>query len=173
MASFTSAAAYEGGDIELRFRDPQQKPLRADSVLLKMASPTVLAPMIDAESPAASYLLYNFSKLLVQTNLLLKSEEAWAKGTKRLGNSFGQWLWLAEELQMVSLHTTLATLLQGMKSPEDTDRLFAIGREVNAAAGAKKQASALGVLMWQFDCIGVQKINEASQNEVGDGMQEF
>eukprot|EP00798_Chlamydomonas_sp_ICE-L_P007439 gene7439-577_t len=77
---------------------------------------------------------YNFSKLLKCTDLLLKSEEAWKKGTKTTKHSFGEWLWLADELQMVSLHTTLATLLQDMVSPADTVRLFVIGQEVNAAA---------------------------------------
>eukprot|EP00798_Chlamydomonas_sp_ICE-L_P007105 gene7105-209_t len=56
IPSSTSAnAAYESGDIELRFGKDQQ-PLRAHSQLLKLASPTVLAPMLDAEPPKVSYL---------------------------------------------------------------------------------------------------------------------
>eukprot|EP00798_Chlamydomonas_sp_ICE-L_P007478 gene7478-623_t len=49
-------AAYESGDIELRFGN-NQNPVRAHSQLLSLASPTVLASMINAEDPKASYLM--------------------------------------------------------------------------------------------------------------------
>eukprot|EP00798_Chlamydomonas_sp_ICE-L_P007455 gene7455-595_t len=47
---------YDSGDIELRF-GTNQEPLRAHSQFLSLASSTVLAPMINAEDPKASYLM--------------------------------------------------------------------------------------------------------------------
>eukprot|EP00798_Chlamydomonas_sp_ICE-L_P007103 gene7103-207_t len=179
----STGAAYESGDIELRFGN-NQHPLRAHSVLLKLASPTVLAHMIDAVRPKASYLLvvgepidhllmdldilfpampilhkYNFSKLLKQTELHVPLEETRAKGTKKTKHSFGEWLWLAEELQLVGLHGALHKLLQGLQQDnQGIDRLFQIGKEVDTATRAKKRPTAAIVVMAELSRLGVQEI---------------
>eukprot|EP00798_Chlamydomonas_sp_ICE-L_P007104 gene7104-208_t len=113
---------------------------------------------LDALFPAMPILhKYNFSKLLQQTELLVPSEEAWATGTKKAKHSLGEWLWLAEELQLVGLLDALSKLLQGFSMDRDdaAHRLLQILQEVKNAAQAKNQATAAGAVLAQFDRLGI------------------
>eukprot|EP00798_Chlamydomonas_sp_ICE-L_P007450 gene7450-590_t len=101
---------------------------------------------------------YNFKSLLQQPELIVG--EAWAKRTKKTKHTFGEWLWLAEELQLKGLHDALVRLLQGFKQDRyDTSRLFEIGKEVNAvAARAKKPPSPFALVMTEVERLGVPSL---------------
>eukprot|EP00798_Chlamydomonas_sp_ICE-L_P022574 gene22574-29703_t len=143
-------APYECGDIELRFGDSQE-PLRAHSLFLKLASPTILAPMMETEDPPPSYLVYNISSLLKYAVIQVESEVDWAKGRKTMTHTFGEWLWLVDELQVVGMHGPLQKKLKGLPK----SRLCVIGQEVTTAAALSQRITAIGMLMAEFDPFGV------------------
>eukprot|EP00798_Chlamydomonas_sp_ICE-L_P019025 gene19025-25619_t len=170
MASSSSSPAptlppsvYASGDIELRFGN-NQEPLRAHSVLLSLASPTVLGPMLSAEGRKASYLevlvgttwyfeldtffsampilhKYDFSALLKHAAGLVESEVAWGQGCKTLQHTVGEWLWLIDELQLVGMHDAFEKLIKGLPR----SRLCGIVQEVTSAAPPSMRITAAGM----------------------------
>eukprot|EP00798_Chlamydomonas_sp_ICE-L_P019024 gene19024-25618_t len=162
-------AVYASGDIELRFGN-NQEPLRAHSVLLSLASPTVLGPLLSAEDRKASYLVvllgsswyfeldtffiampilhkYDFSALLKHAAGLVKSEVAWGQGSKTKEHNVGEWLWLIDEPQLVGMHDAFQKLIKGLPR----SRLCGIAHEVTNAAAPSKRISAAGMVMAEFD----------------------
>eukprot|EP00798_Chlamydomonas_sp_ICE-L_P022566 gene22567-29694_t len=149
----STPAAWESGDIKLRFGD-NQKPLRAHSQLLKLASPTVLGPMLDTGKPKTSYLVYNFSAPLKHAARQVESEEDWAQGKKKMKHTVGEWLWLLQELQLVDILSAFHKL----KSRQSKGRLGGIRREVTAAATPRQQVAAVEMVMAEFEADGMEDV---------------
>eukprot|EP00798_Chlamydomonas_sp_ICE-L_P015472 gene15472-21557_t len=169
-SSRSNEKAYESGDIELRFGNDQE-PLRAHSQFLSLASPTVLAPMIEAEDPKASYLLYNFSKLLKDAARLVRTEDSWSRGHKTTEHTIGEWLWLIDELQLVGIHRAFRKLLTDLP----LRRMLAIGEEVTAAAASKSCITAGGIeleRMGRCEPLSVPKCVADHKKHIYDGQQD-
>eukprot|EP00798_Chlamydomonas_sp_ICE-L_P007116 gene7116-221_t len=110
---------------------------------------------------------YNFSRLLKCTEWLVGQELNWKQFSYGWDMGYnddytlGQWLLLAEELQLVGLHGAVHRVLKRLKfdKPNDIHFLIEAGRQINQiTSDNKKQVTALGVLVEELDRLGVKQI---------------